>query len=64
MKLFVVLLLIAFIVVMCVYGPFITIWALNSLFGLSIADTWVNWLYMVWLMAIISGNVKIQSKNS
>lgn len=62
MKALIVVLFVALIVVLCIYGPFITIWALNALFGLTIADTWLNWFYVVWLTAIVSGNTKIQSK--
>ena len=36
-------------------GPFISIWALNTLFGLGIAYNFWTWLAMVWTMMVIGG---------
>ena len=36
-------------------GPFISIWALNTLFGLGIAYNIWTWLAMVWTMMVIGG---------
>lgn len=36
------------IVFLIIAGPFMTIWALNTLFGLSIAYTFTTWLATVW----------------
>lgn len=46
----VILLLIILIVALLVFGPIITIWALNTLFpALAIPTTFLTWLAMFWL---------------
>jgi hypothetical protein len=40
-----------------VFGPFITIWSLNTLFTLSIEYTLETWCAVVWLLTITFGNV-------
>jgi hypothetical protein len=45
--------LIAFIVI----GPFVTIWSLNTLFGLSIDYTFWTWLAVVWLSLVTFGSI-------
>ena len=36
-------------------GPFISIWALNTLFGLGISYNFWTWLAMAWAMMVIGG---------
>ena len=36
-------------------GPFISIWALNALFGLGISYNFWAWLAMAWAMMVIGG---------
>ena len=36
-------------------GPFITLWAINSLFQLQIAYTFLNWVATVWLSSVAAG---------
>lgn len=44
---------VVFLIVLAIFllliGPFITIWALNILFGLSIPTTFDTWLAVFWL---------------
>ena len=50
------------IVVLVIVGPFITIWSLNTLFGLGIDYTVWTWLAMAWIGAVLSA--KIGQKSS
>lgn len=56
---FVFLLLISLIIV----GPLITIWSLNTLFGLGIAYTFWTWLAMAWLAMVTFGSVTSSIRN-
>lgn len=38
-----------------IFGPFITAWSLNLLFGMGIAYTFQTWLAIVWLSTIVGG---------
>lgn len=49
---FVLLLVFVFVV-----GPLITIWAINTLFGLGIAYTVWTWLAAVWLQMVTFGGL-------
>lgn len=49
--------LIALIVLLIIVGPFITIWALNTLFGLGIAYTFWTWLAVIILGAFLNNNI-------
>lgn len=53
---------ILFLVVLVLIGPFITIWALNTLFGLGIAYTFWTWVAVVWLGLVLQ--TKIGGKSS
>ena len=46
-----VLALFALILLLIALGPLVTIWALNTLFGLKIAFTFWTWLAVLWLSA-------------
>jgi hypothetical protein len=43
------LLLVAVVMAAIYYGPIITIWALNTLFGLDIPVNWATWGATLWL---------------
>jgi len=40
------------LIVALIFSPFLTIWALNTLFGLKIAFTLSTWFAVVWLQAL------------
>lgn len=46
-----------FLIVLVLIGPLISIWALNTLFGLGIAYTFWTWLAMAWIGLVINGNI-------
>lgn len=50
------------LLVLIAVGPFITIWALNTLFGLGIAYTFWTWVAVVWLGLVLQ--TKIGGKSS
>jgi len=45
------------ILLLIIAGPFITIWALNTLFGLAIAYTFWTWLAMICLGLFFNSNI-------
>jgi hypothetical protein len=45
------------LLVLIAVGPFITIWALNTLFGLGIAYTFWTWLAVVWLGLVLQAKI-------
>jgi hypothetical protein len=49
--------IIAVVLVMIVFGPFLTIWSLNTLFGLGIAYTFKTWLAAVWVQMVTFGGL-------
>tara|TARA_R110000824_G_scaffold218435_3_gene405084 strand:+ start:13931 stop:14164 length:234 start_codon:yes stop_codon:yes gene_type:complete len=53
-----ILLVIALILTLLVFGPIVTIWAMNLLFGTTIQITWGTWFAALWISAIVSGNCK------
>jgi hypothetical protein len=59
----VVILLILLMVLVVIFGPMVTIWALNTLFGLSIPTTLSTWFATLWITAIVS-SAKISTKKS
>ena len=46
------------VVALIAIGPLITIWALNTLFGLGIAYSFFTWAATVWLTAVLSAVAK------
>ena len=54
--------LVVFVVLLIAVGPFISIWALNTLFGLGIAYTFWTWLAMIWVGIFL--NARIGQKSS
>lgn len=47
--------LIIFVAALIIGGPLATIWALNTLFSLTIPTTFWTWLATLWLMWTVSG---------
>jgi general stress protein CsbA len=46
-----------------VFGPFVTIWALNTLFpSLAIPYTFNTWIAVIWIVSITSGNASVKRK--
>jgi len=46
-----------------IFGPLISIWALNTLFGLSIPFTFATWFASLWISGIIAGGAKMAVNN-
>jgi hypothetical protein len=42
-------------IVLLVTGPLITIWSINTLFGLGIAYSFWTWLAVMWLLMVTFG---------
>lgn len=57
--------LIFLLLLLIVFTPWITIWALNTLFNLGIAYTFWTWLAAAWLSIVTFGSVTsaINKKN-
>ena len=54
-------LMLALIVLLVVFGPFATIWALNTLFpALAIGYTFETWLAIILLSAAIRSNITMK----
>lgn len=49
--------LILVLIVVIVFAPLLTIWSLNTLFGLGIAYTFWTWLATVWLQMVTFGSM-------
>lgn len=63
---FVLLLLAIFFVGLTLVFPFAIIWALNILFGLSIActfDTWLSVVILLFVLSCITGGVRLEKDN-
>lgn len=58
--------IVAFVLLMIVFGPFISIWSLNALFSLGIAYSFKTWLAAIWLQMVTFGGVQtaINKKNN
>jgi hypothetical protein len=41
--------------------PFLLIWSVNGLFGLSIQYTWMNWFYAFVIMVLLRGSASYKS---
>lgn len=56
--------LVIVIILLAIPGPLIVIWAVNTLFGLGIAYTFVNWLAVLILtMTFGKANVSVNKSN-
>jgi hypothetical protein len=59
-----IVMIIIFAVCLAIVSPLIFIWSLNTLFGLSIAYGFFEWLAAFILVGVVTGNgVKFNSKN-
>jgi len=54
--------LILLLLTIIVFAPLVTIWALNTLFGLGIAYTFWTWAAAVWLQGIFGGAIAAAGK--
>jgi hypothetical protein len=54
--------LVVLLIVLLAIGPLLTIWSLNTLFGLGIAYTFWTWLAVIFLGMFL--NAKIGGKSS
>jgi hypothetical protein len=64
MKLFGVLGMIAFVIVLIALGPLVTIWAWNTLFpAVTIDYTFWTWLSVVILGTFFKANVSVKKKD-
>jgi len=43
-----------FLILAVIFFPMITIWALNTLFGLQIPTTFATWFATLWLTGIVA----------
>lgn len=46
-----------------IFGPLITLWSINTLFGLSIAYSIETWFATIWLLMVTFGNVASNIKS-
>ena len=53
-KILLILGVIVLIIALVIFGPLVTIWALNTLFGLKIAFTFWTWLAMLWVQGSLA----------
>ena len=49
---------ILFIVALFVIGPWLSILAVNQLFGMAIQMTFLNWLSVTWLHVVVASTTK------
>lgn len=49
------------VIFLVVFGPFITVWSLNTLFGLEIDYSFKTWAAVIWLTTVLNG-IKIGLK--
>lgn len=45
------------LILLIIFAPLVTIWSLNTLFGLGIAYSFWTWLAMAWLSMVTFGSV-------
>jgi len=61
---FVFLLVITVVVLICLYAPYLTIWALNTLFKTGIEYNWTTWAAVVWCNIAILGTLRGSKSSS
>lgn len=57
MKMIKILAIVLLLLLVLIFAPFLTIWSLNTLFGLGIAYNLWTWLAMAWLGAVLSAKI-------
>jgi hypothetical protein len=61
---FVVVGLVIVAILLLIFGPFVTIWSLNTLFpALAIPYTFSTWLAVIWLGMAVRGNTYTSTKS-
>ena len=51
-------------ILLLVFGPFVTIWSLNTLFpALAIPYTFSTWIAVIWLGMAVRGNTTTSTKS-
>lgn len=56
--------IIMFLVLVIIFGPIITIWALNTLFALGIELSFFTWLATLWLFGAFALRGRVNSSSS
>lgn len=59
-----VVLVIAIVVLIVLYAPYLTIWALNTLFKTGIEYNWTTWAAVVWCNISILGTLRGSKSSS
>lgn len=54
--------IVAFIFAMIIFGPFVTIWAINTIFSTAIAYSFKTWLAAIWLQMVTFGGLQTALK--
>lgn len=49
--------IVVFVFAMIIFGPFVTIWSVNTLFSLAIGYSFKTWLAAIWLQFVTFGGV-------
>lgn len=62
MKATAILLLLVLVILFVIFGPFITIWALNLLFGTHIPFTFATWFAALWISGLVASSKISSSK--
>lgn len=52
-----ILAIVLLLLLVLIFAPFLTIWSLNTLFGLGIAYNLWTWLAMAWLGAVLGAKI-------
>jgi hypothetical protein len=52
------------VLLLLVFGPILTIWSLNTLFGLAIPYTFKTWFAALFLAGVVSGSAKASTSVS
>lgn len=55
---------IAFVVLVVLYAPYLTIWALNTLFKTGIEYNWSTWAAVIWCNVAILGTMRGSKSSS
>lgn len=53
---------VAVVVLILVFAPFVTIWSMNTLFALGIEYSLRTWLAMVWLSMVTFGGIAYNTR--
>lgn len=53
-----VVLVVAVVVLIVLYAPYLTIWALNTLFKTGIEYNWSTWAAVIWCNVAILGTMR------